>query len=335
MEPALEQRTPTDDDLLSAAAYYARDVQALCMDVSAMAFPSGHHAPTEEILSAAATKMRDLISGIERAIVTQGAEREQRFPFCWDILVKSGFLREPALIDFVLAQFANDRLNNKILADGEARLVEQLPARLLSDSNALVAEAAQTILASETLLRRAPALIYRELSTELLYQTTWRVVAALQILAGNKNEQHIENAKMFLANHNEADAASVAARKIVHFMPPKFSSELLEPRKSGTTIFVAALSARTGLDHNHVLRLLDGHSSAPIAILLRRCELTRENATGIICLLKGFNLTPLEINSIERHYDAVTIEDTQATIGDWATERVRHLAFPEIENNTP
>jgi hypothetical protein len=48
MEPALEQRTPTDDDLLSAAAYYARDVQALCMDVSAMAFPSGHHAPTEE-----------------------------------------------------------------------------------------------------------------------------------------------------------------------------------------------------------------------------------------------------------------------------------------------
>jgi hypothetical protein len=335
MEPALEQRTPTDDDLLSAAAYYARDVQALCMDVSAMAFPSGHHAPTEEMLSAAATKMRDLISGIERAILTQDAEREERFPFCWDILVKSGFLREPALIDFVLAQFADERLNIKILKDGETRLVDQLPARLLSDSNPMVAEAAQTILASETLLRRAPALIYRELSTELLYQTTWRVVAALQILSGNKNEHHIENAKLFLANHDEANAASVAARKIVHFMPAKFSPDLFEPGKSGATIFAAALSARTGLDHNHVLRLLDGHSSAPIAILLRRCELTREDATGIICLLKGFNLTPLEINSIERHYDLVTIEDTKAAIGDWVTGRVRQLAFSDMENSTP
>ncbi len=335
MEPALEQRTPTDDDLLSAAAYYACDVQALCMDVSAMAFPSGHHAPTEEMLSAAATKMRDLISGIERAILKQDAKREQMLPLCWDMLVKSGFLREPALIDFVLAQFASERLSNIILANGETRLVDQLPARLLSDSNVLVAEAAQTILASETLLRRAPALIYCELATELLYQTTWRVVAALQILSGYKNEQHIENAKLFLANHDEANAASVAARKIVHFMPAQFSSELFEPRKSGSTIFAAALSARTGLDHNHVLRLLDGHSSAPIAILMRRCELTREDATGIICLLKGFNLTPQEINSIERHYDLITIEDAQTTIGDWATGRVRHLAFPEIENNTP
>ncbi len=335
MEPALEQRTPTDDDLLSAAAFYARDVQDLCTDVSAMAFPSGHIAPTEEMLSAAATKMRDLISGIEKAVISQDAEREVRFPFGWDILVKSGFLREPALIDFVLAQFANERLNNKILADGETRLVDQLPARLLSDSNPLVAEAAQTILASETLLRRAPALIYRELTTELLYQTTWRVVAALQILSGSKNEQHIANAKQFLANHDEANAASVAARKIVHFLPVEFNTEIFEPGKSGATIFAAGISARTGLDHNHVLRLLDGHSSAPIAILLRHCGLTREAATGIICLLKGFNLTPLEINSIERHYDLVTIEDTKAAIGDWATARVQHLAFSGMEKRTP
>jgi hypothetical protein len=333
MEPALAQRTPTDNDLLSAAAYYARDVQALCLDVSAMAFPLGHHAPTEEMLSAVATKMCDLVSGIEKAILMQLTEREERFPFCWDILVKSGFLREPALIDFVLAQFANGRLTSKILAVGETRLVDQLPARLLSESNAVVAEAAQTILASETLLQRAPMLIYRELNTELLYQTTWRIVAALQILSGHKNEQHIENAKLFLASHDETNSASIAARKIVHFLPANLSTEVFEPTKAGAAIFAAAISAQTGLDHNHVLRLLDGHSSAPIAILLRSCDLTREDATSIICLLKGFNLTPLEINSVERHYDVVSIEAAQAAIDDWAIARVRHLAFADMDKN--
>jgi hypothetical protein len=334
MEPTLQNQTPREDDLQTAASYFARDAQAQCIDVSAMAFPIGHKSPNEEMLSAVAVKLRYLILGIEKAVVSNQDIVQSSVPQSWNLLLHSGFLKEPILIDFVLAQFASDRLTARVLENSNTRLVDQLPAQLLSDSSLLIADAAQTLLASETHMRRSPEFIYQQLSSELLHQTTWRVVAALQVLTGQKNEVHISNSKRLLSNHDEGNSVRAASRKIVHFLTGREENAVLNPAKSGVAIFVASLAARTGLDHDHILRLIDGHSSAPLALILRACDLTRETAMEIICLFKGFNLTPLEISYVDRHFETLTRGDAQSDLASWRAERECYLAFPELQKAT-
>ncbi len=334
MEPTLQNQTPCEDDLQKAASYFARDAQAQCIDVSAMAFPAGHKSPNEEMLSAVALKLRYLILGIENAVVSDQEVVQSGAPQSWNLLLHSGFLKEPVLIDFILAQFASERLTARILENGNTRLVDQLPAQLLSDSSLPIADAAQALLASETLLRRSPEFIYQQLSSELLHQTTWRVVAALQILTGKKNAEHISNSKKLLSNHDEGNSVRAAARKIVHFLAGRAESTTVDPAKSGVAIFAASLSAQTGLDHDHIIRLIDGHSSAPLAMMLRACDLPREQAMEIICLFKGFNLTPLEISYVDRHFETLSTDDALSDIAEWRTERARYLAFPELDKAT-
>ncbi len=330
MEPNLETSLPLKDDLLTVAAYYARDAQSQCADVSAMAFPAGHMVPSEEMLAVVANKMRGLILGIENGIKDDPQSGPIVEPESWKLLSYSGFLGDIPLVDFILARFAEDRLNKRITEHGETPLMEQLPARLLSDGAPEIAEAAQTILLSEAILRRSPQSLYRQLLPELLHQIVWRVVASLQMLSGTKNQQHIESAKTLLAAHDEVQSGRVAARKLIHFIGTQLNMEALDPQKAGLAIFIAAISSRTGLEQDHILRLIDGHSCTPLAILLRACELERDAAMTVICLFKGFDLTPYEINMFDNGYNGLSPLDAQVVIEVWGKTRLQHLAFPNI-----
>jgi hypothetical protein len=329
MEPILETPFSSTDALLAAAAYHARDAQAQCVDVSAMAFPTGHMAPSEEKLVAVATKMRALISGIENIVSGQNLNDLRDEPKTWRLLSQSGFLREPGLIDFILARFAEDRLNARILAEGSTPIMEQLPAKLLSDGNPHVADAAQAILLSETSARRTPHWLYKQLSPELLYQLVWRVVAVLQLMSGVKNSDHMQAAKTLLAGHDEGQSGQGAARKLIHLLANQHREDVFDPENAGLPIFIAAMAARTGLDQDHILRLIDGHSSTPLATLLRACDVSKDDAMAVICLFKGFNLTPNEINIFDSHYTKLSLEDTFASIANWGQERLQYLTFAE------
>jgi hypothetical protein len=330
MEPDLETIVAHKDDLLDVAAYYACDAQALCADVSAMVFPAGHMAPSEEMLTAVATKMRAMILGIENRFRDQAQTDPVLEPECWKLLMHSGFLREPGLMDFVLARFAEDRLNARIASQGETPLMEQLPAQLLSNGDPEIADAAQAILLSETTSRRAPQLVFQQLPPELLHQLVWRIVAALQILSGTKNDAHMHSAKSMLAAHDEVQISQVAARKIVHFIGTHLGDDALNPQKAGLAIFIATVSARTGLDQDHILRLIDGHSSAPFAILLRACSVHRDAAMAAICLFKGFLLTPYEINLFDSNYTKLDVLAAQAALNEWSQARLKYLAFSDV-----
>jgi hypothetical protein len=332
MEPNLETPLPFKDDLLAVAAYYARDAQAQCADVSAMAFPAGHIAPSEEMLAAVANKMRGLVLGIENAIKGNLQSGPIIEPESWKLLSHSGFLGDIPLVDFILARFAEDRLNTRITERGETPLMEQLPARLLSDGAPEIAEAAQTILLSEATSRRSPQSLYRQLPSELLHQIVWRVVASLQMLSGTKNQEHVQAANTMLAAHDEVQSGRVAARKLIHFIGTQLDVEALDPQKAGLAIFIAAISSRTGLEQDHILRLIDGHSSTPLAILLRTCRLQRDAAMAVICLFKGFELTPYEINIFDSGYSALSSLDAQEIIEGWGQARLQHLAFPNMTN---
>ena len=329
LENGLQNQLQNDADLIGAASYFAHDALSQCTDVSTMAFAVGHKPPTEQMLSAVATIIRNIVLGIENAIIGDHEYLMTGTPVSWPLLLQSGFLRDTALVDFALSVFAAERLNTRILANGEIQLVDQLPAQLLVHKNALIAAAAQSLLANETEIRRSPQLIHRQMNSELLHKTTWRIVAALQVIGDHKNVMHIANSKSFLNGHDETNSLHASARKIVFFLNGETDDLVLNPAHAGTAIFAAALSAKAGLDQDHVLRLIDGHSSAPLALLLRACEVHRDAAMETICLFKGFDLTPLEVISIERYYDVITVSDANTAIAQWGAERMRLLTFPE------
>lgn len=320
--------------MLAHARYYARDAQAQSKDVAVMAFPSGHAAPSDQMLSTVGTKLRDLIFGIENNILSVKADKNSRDPAIWNMLLQSGFLKEPALVDFALARFAEEHLSAAILANGDVDAASQLPAQLLTSGDAILAESAQAMLAGQSLLRRSPGLLYRELPAELLHQTVWRVVAALQIISGTKNQNHIDAAKHLLASHDESQSLQGAARKIVHFTASENALILLDPEQAGTQIFAAALSAKTGLDQDHIIRLVDGHSCFPLAILLRAANLERSKAMAVICLFRRFNLTPFEINKFDQSYDLLEQSKAMEIAAEWAIERSSYIAFPSMDHHS-
>ncbi len=326
----METSLSLKDDLLNVAAYYARDAQDLCSDVSAMAFPSGYMAPSEEMLASVASKMRALISGIENSITGATDQSQIAHPQSWKLLSSSGFLREAGLVDFILARFAEDRLNARIASQSEVPLLEQLPARLLSDSDPVIAEAAQTILMSEAAARRSPRSLYRQLSPEILHQLVWRIVAALQIVSGARNDDHTQAAKSLLSMHEELQTGRVAARKIIHFTGVTLGDQAMDPQQAGLAIFIAAVSSRTGLDQDHILRLSDGHSSTPLAVILRACSIDRDAAMAVICLFKRFTLTPYEITLFNNSYNELSIENAQIAIDGWCTDRLQYISFPDL-----
>ncbi|MFC4292185.1 hypothetical protein ACFOWX_07130 [Sphingorhabdus arenilitoris] len=322
-----------EDDLLAVARYYAHDSKAQCIDVSKMAFPTGHFIPSEEMLSSVSTRLKAMVEAIELRIApppTAGlaAQPDGRGPHSWDMLSRSGFLKEPALIDFLLARFSESRLEAKIAGADDVNVTEQLPALCLENDDLNVAEMAQALLASESLNRRSHKNLYRELPPESLHQLVWRVVAALQILSGDKNETHISNAKLLLSEQDEAQTRRAAARKLALFLPATYDAEVLVPQKAGLSLFTAKLAAHTGLEHDHILRLIGGHSAAPLAMMLRVAGLDRENAMAVICLFKGFELTPHEVTIFDTGYDRTDPADIRAELSSWAEQRARFLAFP-------
>jgi hypothetical protein len=341
MEPRLTETNAQAKDLLALAAYHAQDAQARCIDVASMAFPNGHLVPSEELLASVGAKLRAIVIAIENRVKSEIDPAPMITPYSWDILVKSGFLREPALIDFLLARYAEDRLLARIAQNGDCDTGEQLPAKLINHDDALICETAQSVLASETIGRKSLKLLYCEMSPEQLHQLVWRIIAALQISSGARNDDHINAAKAMLASYDEGQIGKVAARKLVHFIRAEYQSQLADPQQAGLTLFVSFLASKTQLDHDHVLRLIDSHSSAPLAIMLRMCGLPREEAMAIICLFKGFDLTPNEITLFDEHYAVIDSASINDQLEKWSNDRFQFLSFggatsaPEGQSGAP
>lgn len=330
MDRDLEMPPSNNNDLLNVAAHFVGDIQAQCRDVSAMMFPSGHRMPSEQMIFAAKAKLRMIVKGIEAELTDRGnspSDGQDVDPESWNLLVQSGFLKDAGLIDFILARHAEDRLTASLLGRAEISVTEQLPARLMSEADAALADAAQALLASENLLRYSPQLLYRELPPEYLHLLVWRIVAALQVTGGGRNTEQIARARLLLAVQDESQSGRVAARKIIHFLPPKYHGDALDPERSGLAVFVAALSAETALEHDHILRLIDGHSMAPLAALLRCCRLDRQQAMAAICLFRSFDLTPYEISIFDEYYERLDRDVLMAMAMQWAAERLKFLTI--------
>ncbi len=322
MESRLEKLPDSNNDLLIVGAAHARDVQALCADVAVMIFPSALTPPTEAEVSAVTIKLVALVSGIETILRGQPENTPLELPRSWPLLAQSGFLREPDLIDYMLARVAEDRLEAKL-----ASVKDQLPARLLDHADPHVADAAQALLAADSLHRRATGFSHRALRPELLHQLCWRLVASIEVADGTRDARVVENARALLADYDEAATAQVAAGKMVHFIQQEFSADLSDPETAGLQLYAAHLAARAGVDHDYVLHLMGRGSVAPFAVLLRAVGNEAAQAMAVLYLFNGFTLTPRDIGLFEAGFDQLDVATANAEVVRWSNARNQYLMF--------
>ncbi len=327
MEPDLEKPINPEVELLATASYHARDAQSRCVDVAAMLFPTGHNIPSDALISSVSSGFHGLVSAIQKAVMPSLADDAETMTSCWQLLSRSGFLREPPLIDFMLARHAEQHLSVNLAKASSVAITEQLPVLLIDNVNPYIAESAQILLAAGGMRGLSGAQLHHELSPELLHQTVWRVVAALQILRGMRDVDVIEHAKEMLATHEEGQIARVAARKLVHFLGGNDALLLGSPETAGLDLYISALAADVGIDHDHVLRLIDAHSCAPFVTVLKARGTMREDAMAVLILLKGFDLTPREISVFDEGYNRLSPEMAHAEVERWVIERASYLAF--------
>ena len=316
---ALEHGVDQYDALLKVAADHARDIQALCTDVAAVIFPSAIVPPTEATINAVSARLLQIVSDIEFAILTSEAAKP---PLTWQILAQSGFLREPDLIDFVLARVAEDRL--EAMLDGGDNNLSTL---LLDHADGNIADAAQTLLAAESLHHHTLGNSHLTLTPELLHKLCWRVAAALEVVRGVRQPEVVAAVRATIAGYAEANRAQAAARKIQHFSGEAERSAFLNPAVAGVQLHVAGLSAALDLEQDHVVRLIESGSCAPYAIMLAATGLIKSEALEAIYLFRKEALTPREAGIIDGGYESLNRADALLEIGKWATARTNFLAF--------
>lgn len=312
-----------DHALIAAASTHARDAHDYCHDIAAMLFPRAVNAPSEEMITAVRTKMLALVAGIEADLTGSAASSDGKPPQCWPMLSRSGFLGETDLVDFMLARVAEDRIEqrfNQITDNGPPALL----VGLLSDENPQISDAARSLMAADSLHRHIRGQNHHALRPEMLHRLCWRVVAVLEVEQGERNAQVVENARRLLASYDEAKTVEALARRLVHLLGPE-KQDLLDIERSGLHLFVAALAAALAMEHDHLLRLIDGPSAAPLATMLRARGVSPDTALSTIYHLKGFSLTPQDIHQFENGYADLDRAVARAEIAKWTTERAQLL----------
>lgn len=308
-----------NDQLLKVAADHARDLHSLCADVATVIFPSAMVPPSEATINGVSAKLLQIVSDIEAAMVP-GEHAVQ--PLSWSILARSGFLREPDLIDFMLARVSEDRLEAALASDAPT-----LPTLLLDHADDNIAEAAQSLLAAESLHRHTVGNSHLTLSPELLHKLCWRVAAALEVVHGARRPEIVSAARDIIARYSEASRAQAAARKIVHLSVEDEQATLLVPAMAGLHLHVAVLSAKLDLDQDHVVRLIDSGSSAPYAIMLAGAGLPKAQAIEAIYLFRSKSLTTREAAIFDSGFDSLDSREALAEAAKWAAARTSYLAF--------
>jgi len=307
----LDQNIDSVEDILSVARVHARDADVLCRDVAATIFPTALHPASEATISAVSVKLLHIIGDMESSIVGENATNET-----WSLLARSGFLREPDLVDFVLARVAEDRVDDRL----ELKPPPLLSA-LLDHPNQHVTHAARVLLAADSLHRQSDGKSFLGMPPELLHKTIWRVVAALEVKQGTRSPKIIDAARHLIARYDEAATAKVAAGKIIHFVGDELQHRLLDPVDSGVHLFAAVLSGAAGIDHDHVLRIIDLESALPLIVVLASAAISKSYALALLFQLRARNLTSREAYFFVRSYDQISSAEATREITAWAASR--------------
>lgn len=298
-------------DFLEMANGQVLAAHALCDDLLAMLFPYSEVPPSELLQTRVKLKLLALVDGIERQLLpeTQGTQRS------WDVLARSGLLREKILVHFALARIAEERIEHKMQVAGVSPLA-QLPAKLLRDENANLAEMARKLLQAER--SRADDQLYLRLNAETLHMLCWRIVAVLQQTDMHDQDTLATNAKALLAGYTADADLAAAARKLAFFLGADCRDALTDPEIAGLHLFIAALSQFGGADSDLLYRLIGEASAESLALVLRASDVDAEKINPVAAILQG-SVPALSAGQIAQ-YAALDPVDARAAVSAWQSE---------------
>jgi hypothetical protein len=295
--------------LTDAAAAQAATLRLFADDVACLLFPRTDVVPSEELLATVRLTLHKLVTGIEIALdVLEAGEN----PKSWDLLCRSGLLRENALIDYCIARIAEGRIRARI--DGSASaMVQQLPARLLHNADPLLSETARSLLAAESQSRGHDAkALADQVPPELLHLLAWRVVAALKTdpAISAKSDGSIEHAcAKLLSGRKEVSLLQASAAKLVYFLPDDLRAELDNPDSAGLSMFVASIAMRTGLAADIVYRLIDSEQVEAFLIMMRASGFEFDAVLILAEYLRGIRPPEQNPAAMAVDYQRVSIEE--------------------------
>jgi hypothetical protein len=312
-------------DLITIAALHARDVDAVCQAVGTIISLQSIERPSEAMLASANSSLWSLIREIERRLRPDTAKSDEQQPMTWDLLRSSGLLTEPILIDYALARFAETQLQLAIGKSNASHQLEQLATRLLSSDDEWIVQATQNFLSAVGRHDGPSGGLLDNLDPQLFHKLCWRVIAAWEIIEGQKDSLSSDAARVLLSRHDEARTLRAAARKLIFFVGADHRLALSNPAEAGLHLFIAWLAQELEIDHDHAVRLAASHSIAPLATMLRAAEVDQERAMAILFLLKGFDLKPVEVNMFEGNYANLDPLKAMQAVHNWRAERARLL----------
>jgi hypothetical protein len=297
------------DDILAMANSRVHAAHLLRGDLLDVLFPRGGVPPSEMLQVQVKVILQQLVLGIERALCGDGRIRAES----WEALSMAALLREPGLVDFALARFAEARLREKLAAGGSQMPLTQLPAKLLGSDHDRLTELARALLDAEQFGAGKGAPLHNRLAPELLHQLCWRIVAALK--PDGIDDKLVTAANLFLEKHDSDRDPFAVAEKLIFFLGPDYRDDVIDLRRAGLSLFVAGLARDTGLGCDRIVQLIDDSSPAPLMLLLRAIGASLDAVSALLATLGMSGL-----DRLEDRYSAIDAVEARAVMAGWREE---------------
>jgi hypothetical protein len=301
------------EDILEIADGEVRAAAALRDDLLAALFPYGERPPSELLQTRVKLKLQALVTAIQVELGVQDAEGRS-----WDVLARSGLLREPALIDFALARMAEEQLQRQLSAIGHASPLAQLPVTLLAHENARIAEMAKKLLQAEQ-LASDERYLFKRMAPEQLHLLCWRIVAALQNQTPDEQPELLEKAKALLSAHSVEDDPAMVARKLAFFLGSDWQSQLADPGMAGLHLLMAMLSQTLLLPTDQLIRLIAEGGIEPALLIFKAASMTMDQAASTLSALRGSE-NGWNVEQPGEAYNALDMVEVRAQIANWTLQ---------------
>lgn len=297
-----------------AATAAAIDAQMLCEDIAQLLFPRAVNAPSENTLASTRLILQNLVLGIERSL---GVSGNVAAPASWDMLCRSGLLRDSAILEFALARHAEEQIRAQVDFSG-LQLFDCLPNRLVYSVDPIVSECARNLVIAENAAQlKSPEALVQQMPADLLHLLVWRVVAVFRYADDQSSSTMIAAANKLLASHDEALAVQSSAAKLAYFLPEEERQLLADPVKVGVPLYVSGLAHDFELPHDRILRFIAEDDVTPLLLLLRARGHDPQTALGILQLLRSGTQDDHLLPKLMLQFEQVDPVSAKAEILSW------------------
>lgn len=283
----------------------------LCDDLAQLLFPRVQHTPSEAMQASVRLVLQMLVRGIESGL---GVEQNDAVPRSWDILCRSGLLREPALLEFALARIAEEHISRRV-NEGRPDIFRQIAVEMLDSKDSSLAQSARNLLVAENSLElHTPERLIDQMPAELLHLLLWRVVAVFQSASAGDARAYVDAGNILLSRHDESRTLNAAAAKLVYFLPDDKRAKLADPVLAGLSLYASGLAQEFRISHDRVLRFIDEDSVAPFLVLLRARDCDAATAMSIVQYLRGPRADDYRLPELLEQFAVLKTEEARSAI---------------------